>query len=66
MTLAADAWSEERVGLFGGQVHLLKGGQGDPLVVLPRDNGYPGWQPFHSITMRPSSSRTRPTGESDE
>lgn len=49
MTLAAEAWSEERVELFGGQVHLLKGGQGDPLVVLPRDNGYPGWQPFHSI-----------------
>ncbi len=30
-------------------MHLLKGGQGEPLVVLHRDNGYPGWQPFHDL-----------------
>jgi pimeloyl-ACP methyl ester carboxylesterase len=42
----ATNWSEEHVDFMGGQVHVLKGGQGDPLVVLHRDNGYPGPEPF--------------------
>jgi len=39
-------WNAEQVELMGAKIHVLKGGKGDPLVVLHRDNSYPGVQPF--------------------
>lgn len=44
---ATQNWTEEKVRLAQGEVRLMKGGSGDPLVVLSRDNGFPGWQAFH-------------------
>jgi pimeloyl-ACP methyl ester carboxylesterase len=35
------------VELAGTQLHLSRGGSGDPLLVLPHDIGSPGWLPFY-------------------
>ncbi len=46
MTQALQTWSEQTVQVLGGGVRVLKGGKGDPLVVLHRDTGFPERQPF--------------------
>ena len=43
----SQTWTEEFVQVAGGKVHLLKGGTGDPIVVLHHDIGNPGWIPFY-------------------
>lgn len=40
-------WTEQFVEVAGVQLHLLRGGAGDPLLVLPHEIGSPGWLPFH-------------------
>jgi len=40
-------WTEDFVEVAGGKVHLLKGGIGEPLLILHRDIGNPGWLPFY-------------------
>ena len=39
--------TDQVVEVAGSQVHLSRGGSGDPLLVLPHDIGSPGWLPFH-------------------
>jgi len=34
-------WNLQTVAVCGGEISLLKGGTGEPLMVLPRDNGHP-------------------------
>lgn len=43
----AHTWSESRVEVAGGKVHLLTSGAGEPVLVLHRDVGNPGWLPFY-------------------
>ncbi|HXG17917.1 MAG TPA: hypothetical protein VNN62_02425, partial [Methylomirabilota bacterium] len=43
----AHTWSENMVEVAGGKVHLLTAGIGDPLLILHRDVGNPGWLPFY-------------------
>ena len=40
-------WTESFVEVAGGKVHLRKGGAGEPLLILHRDIGNPGWLPFY-------------------
>jgi pimeloyl-ACP methyl ester carboxylesterase len=55
MTLTSPTATEQFVTVAGLQVEVLKGGSGDPLVILHRDVGNPGWLPFHEEL---ASSRT--------
>ena len=47
MTQISQAWTESFVEVAKGKVHLLKGGTGEPLLILHRDVGNPGWLPFY-------------------
>jgi pimeloyl-ACP methyl ester carboxylesterase len=48
MAETTTATSTDRiVEVAGTQVHLSRGGSGDPLLVLPHDIGSPGWLPFY-------------------
>lgn len=47
MTLTSQTATEQMVTVAGLQIEILKGGSGDPLVILHRDVGNPGWLPFH-------------------
>ena len=49
MSQGSRAWREEHVSVAGRPVHLLRGGQGEPLLVLHRDNGYPAGQRFFDL-----------------
>ena len=43
----AQTWSESSLEVAGGQVELLTGGSGEPLIILHHDIGNPGWLPFY-------------------
>ena len=47
VTLTSDVATEEMLELPWGKVQVLKGGAGDPLLVLHHDTGNPGWLPFY-------------------
>src|SRR6266511_4166407 len=47
VTQTSQLWTESFVEVAGGKVHLLKGGAGEPLLILHRDVGNPVWLPFY-------------------
>ena len=47
MTTTPQTWTEETLQLAGSEVHMVKGGTGDPLLVLHGELGHPGWLKFH-------------------
>lgn len=47
MTTASGTWTEEMVELAGTKIQMVKGGTGDPLLVLHDEMGHPGWLRFH-------------------
>lgn len=47
MSTMTDNDTEEMVRVGFGQVHLMKGGTGTPLLLLQDDIGSPGWLPFY-------------------
>ena len=47
MTTSSATWTEERVQVAGAEMQVLKGGVGDPLLVLHDEMGQPGWLQLH-------------------
>jgi pimeloyl-ACP methyl ester carboxylesterase len=47
MAVTTTTWSERFLEIAGERLQLLEGGQGDPLLVLHRDTGNPGWLPCY-------------------
>ena len=47
MTTTSQTWTEEMVELAGTSIQLVKGGSGEPLLILHDEMGYPGWMNFH-------------------
>ena len=52
MTTSSATWTEERLQVAGGEMHVLKGGNGDPLLVLHDEMGQPGWLRLHEELAR--------------
>ena len=51
MTTTA-TWTEERVAVAGAEMQILKGGSGDPLLVIHDEMGQPGWRQVHEELAR--------------
>ena len=47
MTTTTTTGTEDTVEAAGVQLHLVKGGTGEPLLILHDEMGYVGWQRFH-------------------
>lgn len=47
MVTRTETETETTIGLATGKIRLLRGGVGEPLVVLHHDIGNPGWLPFY-------------------
>jgi pimeloyl-ACP methyl ester carboxylesterase len=53
MTTSSETWTEESVEAGGIQLQLIKGGSGEPLLILHGELGHPGWLRFHeSLAQR--------------
>ena len=47
MTTSSATWTEERLQVAGAEMQVLKGGSGEPLLVLHDEMGQPGWVQLH-------------------
>ncbi|HEX2278079.1 MAG TPA: alpha/beta hydrolase [Candidatus Tectomicrobia bacterium] len=47
MTTSSGTWTEESVEAAGIKLQLIKGGTGEPLLILHGELGHPGWLRFH-------------------
>ena len=52
MTTSTAEWTEQRVHLAETDVQLLKGGSGEPLLLLHGEMGHPGWLRYHRELAR--------------
>ena len=52
MTTSVATWTEETVEAAGQQLHLVKGGTGEPLLILHDEMGYAGWLRLHAALAR--------------
>ena len=46
------AWSEEMVEVAGINLQMVKGGSGEPLLILHDEMGYPGWLKYHEALSK--------------
>ena len=47
MTTSTKSWTEEMIEVAGANIQVVKGGSGDPLLVLHGEMGHPGWMRYH-------------------
>ena len=50
--MAAPSWVENIIEVAGGKIHCLQSGFGEPLLILHRDVGNPGWLPFYEMLAK--------------
>src|SRR5262245_47521229 len=48
MTTSTEPWTEELVEAAGTRMQLIKGGSGEPLLIMHDELGHPGWLRFHA------------------
>jgi pimeloyl-ACP methyl ester carboxylesterase len=48
MATTSMLWTEEMVEAAGIKLHILKGGTGQPLLILHDETGHPGWLRYHA------------------
>lgn len=47
MAIRSEVWTEEMIEVAGTRVQIVKGGSGEPLLILHDELGHPGWMRFH-------------------
>ncbi len=47
MTTSSQPWTEDIVEAAGCRMQLVKGGSGEPLLILHEEMGHPGWLRYH-------------------
>ena len=52
MTTSAETWTEETIQAGETRLQLVRGGTGEPLLILHGEMGHPGWLPFHESLAR--------------
>ena len=71
MTTSTEPWTEEIVEVAGTRLQLVKGGTGEPLLILHDELGHPGWLRFHEalaqqhtlyIPLHPGFGKSERTG----
>ena len=55
MTTTAKPWTQESIDVAGAKIQVVKGGSGDPLLLLHGEMGYPGWLRFHDALAENNS-----------
>ena len=55
MTTSTEPWTEEIVEVAGTRLQLVKGGAGEPLLILHDELGHPGWLRFHEALAQQHS-----------
>jgi pimeloyl-ACP methyl ester carboxylesterase len=48
MATSSTPWTEELVEAAGSKLHMIKGGTGQPLLLLHDELGHPGWLHYHA------------------
>ena len=47
MTATSQPWTEDMMEVAGVKIQVVKGGSGEPLLILHDEMGHPGWLGFH-------------------
>ena len=49
MVTNPNLWTDERVEAAGASIQLIRGGSGEPLLILHDELGHPGWMRYHQM-----------------
>ena len=49
MATNPNLWTDERVEAAGASIQLIRGGSGEPLLILHDELGHPGWMSYHQM-----------------
>lgn len=55
MTITSQNWTLETMEVAGTTIEVVKGGSGEPLLILHGEMGHPGWLTYHETLSRTNS-----------